>query len=93
MLFICQDTTQENYTRVTTYVNKCLARMRFALQLDIINHCNINVLAFHNDQGINYMINIYSDSNQFALQVLQQNMANMDNTIILIGDFNIRDSD
>ena len=30
-LFICQDTTQENYARVTTYVNKCLARMRFAL--------------------------------------------------------------
>ena len=39
------------------------------------------------------MINIYSDSNQFALQVLQQNMANIDNTIILIGNFNIRDSD
>jgi len=30
-LFIHQDTTQENYARVTTYVNKCLARMRFAL--------------------------------------------------------------
>jgi len=38
------------------------------------------------------MINIYSDSNQTALQVLQQNIANMDNTIILTGDFNIRDS-
>jgi len=67
--------------------------MRFALQLDIINHHNINVLAFHNDQDINYMINIYSDSNQTALQVLQQNIANMDNTIILTEDFNIRDSD
>ena len=39
------------------------------------------------------MINIYSDSNQTALQVLWQNMANMDNTIILTEDFNIRDSD
>jgi len=27
-----------------------------------------------------------------ALQVLQQNITNMDNTIILTGDFNIRDS-
>jgi len=67
--------------------------MRFALQLDIINHHNINILAFHNDWNIYYMINIYSDSNQTALQVLQQSMTNMDNTIILIGDFNIRDSD
>jgi len=39
------------------------------------------------------MINIYSDSNQTALQVLWQNMVNIDNTIILTGDFNIRDSD
>jgi len=39
------------------------------------------------------MINIYSDSNQTTLQVLWQNMANMDNTIILTEDFNIRDSD
>jgi len=30
-LFIRQDTTQENYARVTTYVNKRLAKMRFAL--------------------------------------------------------------
>jgi len=65
-LFICQNTTQENYARVATYVNKHLARMRFALQLDIINHHNINVLAFHNDRDTNYMINIYSNSNQTA---------------------------
>jgi len=67
--------------------------MRFALQLDIINHRDINVLVFHNDQDTNYIINIYSDSNQTALQVLRQNMTNIDNTIILTGDFNIRDSD
>jgi len=92
-LFIHQDTTQENYARVTTYVNKCLARIRFALQLDIINHCNINILVFHNNWDTNYIINIYSDSNQTALQVLQQSITNMDNTIILTEDFNIRDSD
>jgi len=38
------------------------------------------------------MLNIYSDSNQTALQVLYQNMANIDNMIILTGDFNIKDS-
>jgi len=67
--------------------------MRFALQLDIINHQDINVLAFHNNRDTNYIINIYSDSNQTALQALQESMANIDKTIILIGDFNIRDND
>ena len=90
-LFIHQDTTQENYARVATYVNKCLARIRFALQFDIINHWDINILAFHSDRDTNYIINIYSDSNQTP-QVLQQNMTNIDNTIILTRDFNIRDS-
>jgi len=50
-------------------------------------------MAFHNDWDINYIINIYSDSNQTALQALQENMTNIDKTIILTGDFNIRDSD
>jgi len=67
--------------------------MRFALQLDIINHRDINVLAFHNDQDTNYIINLYSDSNQTALRALQESMTNINKTIILTGDFNIRDSD
>ena len=61
-------------------------------RLDIINYHDINILAFHNDWDTNYMINIYSNSSQTTFQVLWQNMANIDNTIILIGDFNIRDS-
>jgi len=67
--------------------------MRFVLYLDIVNHCNINVLAFHNDYGIDFIINIYSDSNQTALHFLCQNIINLNNTIIMTGDFNIRDSD
>jgi len=45
--------SQDNYARVATYINKQLLRMRFALCLDIVNHCDINVLAFHNDCDIN----------------------------------------
>jgi len=67
--------------------------MRFALRLDIINHQDINVLAFHNDWDTNYIINIYSDSNQTALQALRKSMTNIGKTIVLTGDFNIRDSD
>ena len=67
--------------------------MRFALYLDIVNHCDINVLAFHSDHSINFIINIYSNSNQTTLQFLCQNVINLDNTIIMTGNFNIRDND
>jgi len=67
--------------------------MRFALHLDIINHWDINILAFHNDCGSNSIINIYSDSNQTVLCFLSQNIINLDNTIIMTGNFNIQDSD
>ena len=92
MLFICQDTLQENYARVATYVNKQLLKMRFTLCLDIVNHWDINVLAFHNNHDMNFIINVYSDSDQTAWRFLSQNIINLDNTIIMTGDFNIRDS-
>ena len=62
--------SQDNYARVTTYVNKCLLRIRFTSQLDIVNHHDINILSFYNDQNINFIINVYSDSNQTTLQFL-----------------------
>jgi len=51
------------------------------------------VLAFHSNWDTNYIINIYSDSNQTALQALRESIMNINKTIILTGDFNIRDSD
>ena len=39
------------------------------------------------------MINVYSNSNQTALHFLLQNAINLDNTIIITGNFNIRNSD
>ena len=62
--------SQDNYARITTYVNKCLSRIRFTSQLDIVNHHDINILSFYNDQDINFIINVYSDSNQTTLQFL-----------------------
>ena len=75
------------------YVNKCLSKMRFTMRLDIVNHRDINILAFHSDRNTNFIINIYSNSNQTALHFLRQNTINLDNAIIMTGDFNIRDSD
>ena len=92
-LFIYHDPNQDNYTRVAIYINKHLTKMRFMLWLNIVNHQDINILAFHGDCNINFMINIYSNSNQTALHFLCLNVVNLDNTVIMTGDFNIRDSD
>jgi len=92
-LFILNVPGLKNPPRVAIYINKCLAKLRFSLRLDLINHRNINVVAFHNHQDTNLIINVYSDSNQTALQVLRDNIRNLERTIAMAGDFNIRDSD
>jgi len=92
-LFTCPDLSQDDYPRVATYVNKRLSKLRFSLRLDIVNHRDISVLAFHSDHITNFIINIYSNSNQTALHYLRQNIINLEGTIIMTGDFNIRDSD
>ena len=43
------------------------------------------------NRNTNFIINIYSDSNQTVRQYLQQNIINLEGTIILTGDLNIRD--
>jgi len=67
--------------------------MRFTLRLDIINHRDVNVLVFYSGQHINYVINVYSDDNQNALYFLNRNIVDLNNTIVMTGDFNIRDND
>ena len=60
------------------------------LHSDIIDHRDINILSFHNYQDI---INVYSDSNQIAIQALCDCIRDIRNMIVMTGDFNIRDSD
>jgi len=52
MLFTQDYNNIKNYPRVVTYINKRLSRMRFSLRKDLINHCNINVIDFHNGQDV-----------------------------------------
>ena len=89
-LFIRQDPAQENYAQVATYVNKKLQKMRFTLRLDRINHQDVNILAFHSGQHTSYVINVYSDNNQSTLHFLNQNIVNLNNTVVMTGNFNIR---
>jgi len=88
-LFIQNNGCIENYPRVAMYINKHFSKIRLK---DLINHHDINVIDFHNGQDVNFIINIYSDSNQTAIQVLHNNTRNIGNMVVMTGDFNIRDS-
>ena len=79
-------------SRVIAYINICLSSFRFFLYNDIINHRNILLISFLNDYVCYYIMNIYSDSSHIALKYLKDTEVNIDNTLVITGDFNIRDS-
>ena len=85
-------TDNNDSPRVISYVNICLSPLRFLLRKDIINHRDINLLSFVNNNLFFFILNVYSDSSHSALKYLKDTEVNIDNILIMTGDFNIRDS-
>jgi len=77
--------------RVISYVNIRLSPLCFLLRQDIINHRDINLISFFNDNMCSFILNIYSDSSHTALKYLKNTEVNIGNILIMTGDFNIRD--
>jgi len=77
--------------RVISYVNIRLLPLYFLLCKDIINHRNINLISFFNDNTCFFILNVYSDSSHTALKYLKDTEINIGNILIMTGDFNIRD--
>jgi len=77
--------------RVISYVNICLSPLRFLLRKDVINHRDINFISFFNDNMCFFILNVYSDSSHTALKYLKDTEVNIDNVLIMTGNFNIRD--
>ena len=78
--------------KVITYVNICLLALCFLLRKDILNHIDISLISFSNNNICYYIMNVYSDSFHTALKYLKDTEANIDNVVLMTGDFNIRDS-
>jgi len=64
----------------------------FSFHKDIINHKDILLVSFFNDNNIFWIMNVYSDSSHSALKYLKDTEVNILNLLIMTGDFNIRDS-
>jgi len=58
-----------------------------------MNHKDINLISFFNCGIICFIINVYSDDQETALKYLKNTEVNLNNILIMIGDFNIRDND
>ena len=81
-----------DFPRVIIYVNICLSSLCFLFCKDIIKHRDIILISFFNNNVCYYIMNVYSDSSHTALKYLKDTEVNIDNVILMTGDFNIRDS-
>jgi len=82
----------KDFPRVLVYVNICLSALCFLLQKDIFNHRNISLILFSINNICFYILNVYSNSSHTALKYLKDTEANINNVVLMTGDFNIRDS-
>ena len=81
-----------DFPRVIAYINIRLSSLHFLLWKDIINHRDIGLISFFNNNVCFYILNIYSDSSHLVLKYLKNTEVNIDNVILMTGDFNIIDS-
>jgi len=56
-----------------------------------LNHRDISHVFFFNHGSVYFLINVYSDLSQLALKYLKDIEANINNVLVMIGNFNIRD--
>jgi len=82
----------KDFPRVLAYVKIRLSALCFLLRKDIFNHRDISLISFSNINTCFYILNVYSDSSHTALKYLKDTEANINNVVLMIGDFNIRDS-
>ena len=81
-----------DFPRVITYINIRLSSLCFLLRKDIFNHRDISLISFINNDVCHYILNVYSDSSHSALKYLKDTEVNINNVLLMTGDFNIRDS-
>ena len=84
--------SQLDYLRVLAYINICLSSLWFSLHRDIINHRDIILISFFSKNVYFFIMNIYFDAFHSTLKYLKNTKVNINNLILMTGDFNIRDS-
>jgi len=81
-----------DYPRVIIFINIRFSSLQFLLCKDIFDHRDICLISFFNYSVCYYILNVYSDSSHLALKYLKDTEVNISNVLLMMGDFNIRDS-
>ena len=74
------------------FINIRLSSLCFSFCKDIVNHRDILLTLFFNNGDIFWLMNIYTDSSYFAIKYLKDTEFNIQNLLVMTGDFNIWDS-
>ena len=82
----------KDFPRVLVYVNIRLSALHFLLWKDIFNHRDVSLISFSINNICSYILNVYSDSSHTALKYLKNTEVNINNVVLMTGNFNIRDS-
>ena len=82
---------KNDFPRVISYVNIHLSSLRFLFCKDIFDYRDINIISFTNNGVCHYILNVYSDSSHLALKYLKDTEVNINNVLLIPGNFNIRD--
>ena len=90
LIFARSNTTEIDYLRVIAYINIKLSFFCFSFHKDIVDHRDILLILFFNNNELFWLINVYSDSSYSALKYLKDTEVNLCNLLITTGDFNIR---
>ena len=78
--------------RVVMYINIRLLSLQFLFRKDIVNHRDIILASFFNNNSTFWIMNVYSDSSHTTLKYLKDTEVNLSNLLIMASDFNIRNS-
>jgi len=92
MIYARFPSNNKDFPRVLVYVNIRLSTLHFLLRKDIFNHRDVSLISFSINNICSYILNVYSDSSHTTLKYLKDTEANINNIVLMTGDFNIRDS-
>ena len=84
--------SSNDFPRVIMYINVRLFPFCFSFRKNIINHRDILLISFFNNNTIFWIMNVYSNSSHTTLKYLKDTEVNLSNLIIIAGKFNIRNS-
>ena len=92
MTFARISSNDKDFPKVLAYVNIRLSALCFLLCKDILNHRDVSLISFSINNTCFYILNVYFDLSHTTLKYLKDTEVNINNVVLMTGNFNIRDS-